>query len=326
LAVIGSLAVNIVAATDKFISGIHNAQGVLAGFVKKTSLAGAAVTAAFAGMLKKFESAGSQLFDLSKSTGLSVEKLSFLKFAAEQSGTSLSVMTKAARQLQKDGIDPNKFEQIARSIAGITDPTKRAQAAFEAFGIRSGQALLPMLKDIPELQKRFQSLGGEFTTKMATAADSLGDSMGELRLVLSNIGHTIAAEVAPAVTGLTKFITDNSAAVRTWISDHGTLIRNVAILAATLGTVVPALYAINTAISVVTKSIVGLRIAALAASSHPLIAALAVLAAGGVAAHSYFKQATPSPNASSKQAQEQTAILRQIASQPSTQLKVAGVR
>jgi hypothetical protein len=209
VATIGSLAVNIVATTDKFIAGIHNAQGVLAGFVKKTSLAGAAVTAAFAGMLKKFESAGSQLFDLSKSTGLSVEKLSFLKFAAEQSGTSLSVMTKAARELQKDGIDPNKFEDIARSIAGITDPTKRAQAAFEAFGIRSGQALLPMLKDIPELQKRFQSLGGEFTTKMATAADSLGDSMGELRLVLSNIGHTIAAEVAPVVTDLTKFITDN---------------------------------------------------------------------------------------------------------------------
>lgn len=224
MAVIGSLAVNLVANTDKFIRGLANAQLKLGQFSTKIGIAGAAVSAAIGGMFYKFEQTGSQLHDLSVATGIGVEQLSFLKYAAEQSGSGLEALSKAAKELQKQGIDPQNFERIAASLAAIEDPTERAQKTFEIFTKRAGGALLPMLKDLPMLKKRFEDLGGSFTGKMADAADALGDSWGDLKLALLNITNQLAFALTPAVTALSGWIAENGKAIRDWVAEHSKLV------------------------------------------------------------------------------------------------------
>lgn len=221
-----------------------------------------------------FDSAGSQLNDMSTATGISVENLSFLKYAAEQSSTSIESIAKAAKFMQKNGIDPNQFEKIASSIAKITDPTQRAQAAMAQFGSRGGATLLPMIDSLAELRQRFEQLGGGFTEAMAKRADALGDSMGDLKLVLGNLSMVLADQLAPAVMRITNFIAENSQSIRKWIEEHGTLVKAIGLVAFTLTTVTPILWTINTVVTTLTASIKGLTTAAMLAGNVPMLSKL----------------------------------------------------
>src|SRR4051812_28253390 len=113
MATIGSLQVNIVANTENFTKGIQSVQKMAKSLRQNIQFVGAAAGGALVGIFSMFESVGSQLHDLSEVTGINVEKLDFLKYAAEQSGAGLETLTKAARELQTKGIDPNRFEEIA---------------------------------------------------------------------------------------------------------------------------------------------------------------------------------------------------------------------
>lgn len=281
MATIGSLAVNIVAKTDKFLSGLNNARNMLGKFRTGITLASSLVSAGIGGMLRKFESTGSQLNDLSAATGIAVENLSFLKYAAEQSGAGIEAITKASRELQAKGIDPNQFIEIATAISKIENPTTRALMAFQKFGKKGGAALLPMLKDLPKLQQRFNQLGGGFTGKMAVAADALGDSFGDLKLSLASIGNEISMHIAPLVQQLSDYIAENTGSIKAWIESHGPLIQSFAIVVATLSTAIPVLYGINTAIGVLATTLKGLQLVSALLAKNPVILALLSLGIAG---------------------------------------------
>ncbi len=270
--VIGSLQVNISANTSPISKALQNTQKMLGGFVNKASLVGAGVTAAFGGMLKVFESNGSQLEELSKSTGIAVDELSFLKYAAIQSGAGIEELTKAAKGLITKGIDPNRFEEIAASVAAIQDPVMRAQTAMYYFGKKSAMTILPMLSDLPKLKARFEQLGGGMTGKMAAAAKALGDSWGNVKLVLANVTDHIAFALAPTITKLSDFIADNGKAIVDWIDDHQKLILIVGGTAAALATIAPVLFGINQAIQLTTAAVTGLNFAMALLTDNPTVA------------------------------------------------------
>lgn len=265
----------------------------MGGFAQKMAAASAAVTASFGGMLKLFDSTGSELKDMSAATGISVENLSFLKYAAEQSSTSLGTITKAAKNLLQKGINPDQFLNIASSIAAVKDPTERAQAAFEVFGKKAGFAILPLLEDLPALKTRFEQLGGSFTDKMAKAADALGDSLGDLKLGLSNLTFAIAQQLAPAVTQFNNFVAEHMTSIRAWIAENGTLVKAIAFTAFGITVVTPIIYAMDKAVKVLTTSFTALntvltsgalaKIAAALGLAGGWELALVVAAAGGLA-------------------------------------------
>lgn len=246
MATIGSIAVNITASTVGVQKAVQKTQAILGGFVSKVSLLGAAVAAPFAAALRSFESTGSELHDLSTATGIAVDKLSFLKYAAEQSSTSLEAITKAARELQDKGIDPNKFEEIAARIAGIKDPTERAQAAFAKFGKKAGFPILKLIKDIPELKKRFEQLGGGFTSRMADQADKLGDAWGDVKFALSNVRNEISMALAPSIIKLSNYIAENGKNITKWVENHQDLVKNAAFAAAGLAALTPVIFTLGT--------------------------------------------------------------------------------
>lgn len=62
---------------------------------------GGAVAAPLLGALKTFSDYGGMLDDISKRTGISVEALSELGYAARRSGTNLEAIEKSARKMQQ---------------------------------------------------------------------------------------------------------------------------------------------------------------------------------------------------------------------------------
>ena len=119
MATIGSLQVNIVAKTDKFLSGLKSATTMAGRFVGKvsssisslTSLATGAnifaglVTAAMAKLVDASIEAGEQIFKLTKKLHVSAEGISALHFAADRLGSSAEAvdmgMAKMAETLGK---------------------------------------------------------------------------------------------------------------------------------------------------------------------------------------------------------------------------------
>lgn len=297
--VIGTMQVNITAATHGLDSALKRARKLTGGFVAdvKSSLVGALAALPFASALKSFESAGSALHDLSTATGIAVENLSFLKYAADQSGTSLEVLTKAARELQLKGIDPNQFEQIAKKIADIKDPTMRAQSAFYYFGKKAGFAILPLLKDLPELKKRFGQLGGGFTSKMASAADALGDSWGDLKFALANIGNAIAYELAPYVTDLTIYISDNGKAIVQWVKDNKKLVLGLSAASFVIAILIPVLFTLKTFFGLVSTAVWGCNVALAFLVKNPTVAGLLAIGAAAAYMGQQFTTATYSVGA-----------------------------
>jgi len=244
--------------------------------------AGAAITAPFVASLKIFADAGGELDDLSKKTGLTVQSLTELQFAAKLTGTDIDAVAKAAREMQSNGIDPNLIFDYAARIAAIQDPVERAQAAFEVWGKKAGSALLPMLDTLPEVRKRAHELGITWDQDMVEKADRLGDMMDTLKLQLRGVAAAIGTSVSPQISTLLEIISDSLGPVIEWIKQNGELVASVAamgvaltVLGAVLTTagvsivaVTAAIAALATPIGVATLAIGSLGIAVVAITGY----------------------------------------------------------
>jgi hypothetical protein len=238
--------------------------------------AGAALGAPFALSLRTFAKVGSELHDMSMRTGLSVESLSELKFAAEQSGQSLDTIGLAVRAMQKNGFDPRTFDAVASEIAAIADPTARAQKAFETFGTRAGAALLPMLQELPQLRDRARELGLTMSGSAAKDADALGDALDALKASLSAIGTAIGGAVAPTITHLAEVITANTGTIVEWVRANRSLVVSI-------GAVSGALLGLGGALTIVGASLGRLAgIATLSSKALAFLRAHPYVAAAGL--------------------------------------------
>lgn len=222
---------------------------------------GAAITGAFAaataavGMAtKSFIEAGSELDDMSQRTGVAADILGSLKYAAEQSGTSMSALENGIRRMQRVIVDAangsksaadslsmlglsaqdltglNADEQIkliADRISGIQDPTVKAAAAMEVFG-RSGTELLPMLsagaEGIQKLQDRARELGIVLSNEDAAAAAELGDRFDDLWLSIQAMAVQLGASLAPALTEVLSIVQEQITAGVKWLQGNKHLI------------------------------------------------------------------------------------------------------
>ncbi len=173
-------------------AGLSRAKDLLGGFAKGAAIVGAATAAAAVGgitvAVKQFVEMGSALQDASDRTGYAAGSLSELKYAAEQSGATFEDLQKAILKMQKAG-NPRSFDEVAASIAAIEDPTKRTQAAIEAWG-KGGAALLPMVNDLQSLRKEARDTGNVMSDEMAASAEHLGDLFSSL---WGTIKHGVAA-------------------------------------------------------------------------------------------------------------------------------------
>ena len=255
-------------------SGLANVGAKFRKFGTFGLAATAPIIAGFTAAIKTFTDTGSQLDDMSQRTGLSAQSLSELAFAAEQSGTSLEVVEKAAAELQKKGIDPNRFDEIADGIAAIEDPTKRAQAAMEAFGKRSGRELLPLLADLPKLRQQARDLGVVMSSEDAAAAAKLGDTLDVLWTQIKAVAIQVGAAVAGPFTNFLTVSQQILTPVIAFIRENPNFVAAVA--AITLGIAAASAAAVTFGI------VLGVL------TAHPFIAAAAVIAGLVLGIATYF--------------------------------------
>jgi hypothetical protein len=257
-------------------------------------IAGLGVTLAlpFLGAAKLFADMGSDILDMSQRTGVAVEALSELRYAAEQSGSGAEDLEKGLRTMSRNiieaargsasarrdlarlgltiadltGLSPDQqFELIADRLSRIQNPANRAAIAMEIFG-RSGANLLPLLstgaQGIQELRREANGLGLTMSTEDAQAAEAFGDALSSLWRSLKQVVFMVGAALAPTLKQIAEWITRVAANSAAWIDENREVITIIAAVVAgivgvgaALMVLGPIISAVGTAIGLVTFAI-----------------------------------------------------------------------
>lgn len=288
-------------------------------FGAKLFAAGTAGSTALFAAAKVFSDTGDALAKMSVRTGISVEQLSTLGFAAERSGADLESLETGVRKMQKSitdaatgsntasealgmlgislkqlsGLSPDEqFKLIGDRIGKIPDPTLRAGMAMEVFG-KSGTKLLPLFAEgadgIERLQKRADDFGRRMSGADAAAAEKLQDALGDLWGALKGTAIMIGASVAPMLTDFATRMAEVAGTVSKWIGAHRGLIVSIAAVVVGVTALGGAIIAVGLALSV-TGAIIGGVATLISALLSPVGIALALLL-GGAAAALYFSGA-----------------------------------
>lgn len=244
-----------------FVRGLRSAEKDLKSFGASVrnvgagiAAVGASITTAFAGAAKVFSDAGDALDKAAIRTGVSVEALSGLAFAAEQSESNIEELENAIRFMQRAIVEASagtqgavdalatlgltaeqllrlspedQFKAVADGLAAIHDPTRRAAAALEVFS-RSGTKMLPLVEGgaagIEALQRQFDSFGATVTTADAKLAALLNDTWNEMIVTLKALTMQVGAAVAPAFIDAAKAIRRAASVAIAWVRDNRALI------------------------------------------------------------------------------------------------------
>jgi len=207
-----------------------------------------AVVTGLGAMMKSAIDTADSFADMSKRTGVSVENLSTLSFAASQNGTtieSLDVSLKklstsmlgisedgenAKNTLNKLGIqatdESGKLRSVDKVLLDVSDKfqampdgARKSALAVELFG-KKGAELIPLLNNGSEGIKQFQEeakrLGLEIDSTTAIMADQFNDQLDVLHRQVSAIGMSMASELLPSLIavsgGMIEFMTQSGAA------------------------------------------------------------------------------------------------------------------
>lgn len=194
------------------------------------SLGGALAVGGLTALITGAIDAADNLRDLSQATGITVESLGGLGFAAGQNGGSLEGVASAAGKLNKalaeaaagskDALEPfNKlgisvkdaagqtkaadvvFAEIADRFKTFNDGPEKAALALKLFG-KAGSEQIALLNEGGEAlranieyYKRFSGV----TTEIAAASDQFNDTLGKVKLLSQSLGTSIAAALLPGL-------------------------------------------------------------------------------------------------------------------------------
>ncbi|MBI1370845.1 MAG: hypothetical protein GC162_19600 [Planctomycetes bacterium] len=237
--------------------------------------AGAAVLGPILYATKQFAASGDVLDKMSQRTGITVENLSELSFAAEQSGSNLDSLEKGIKGMQRTINDANnglgeskdalrevglsaealagqspdeQMKRIADGLASIPDDGKRAAVAMKIFG-KSGQELIPLLaggrKGMEALTAEAREFGLTVSTKASKDAAALTDAMNLMRRVVDRLVFGIGGALAPVLTELLTKTAGITAKFIKWVDANGPLIAMIAKIAAGVVAVGTAIVAVG---------------------------------------------------------------------------------
>lgn len=273
---------------------------------------GGAITAPLALATQQFIKAGDELNKMAGRTGVAVEALSELKFAAEQSGSNLQAVEKSVRTMQRvlldaeqgmatatdtlaalglqlsdiQGQNPEKqFELIVRRLAEVEDPTRRAAIAMEIFG-RSGQQLLPMIDNMDALRQEARDLGITIDEETAQSAADLADAFNRVTKTVVGLAVQVGAALAPTLIELATILQEAIRWAIDFIRANQGLVTVLGIVGGSLTAVGATLVAVGGVVTLtsvgiggLTKVIHGLRVALTLLATHPILAILTAIGA-----------------------------------------------
>lgn len=185
-----------------------------------------AVTAA----IRSYADFTGQLSDMSAKTGIGVEALQRLKYAAELNGGSLDQVSKAVTKLGANlaggdasaagalkalglsftsvrAMAPDKaFTTIADAIAKVPDPMAQSKLAMDLFG-KAGAEMLPMMKgNLSETAAAADRLGIVLSDDAVRAGDAFGDTMTSLGAVGQSLIAQVLTPMIPTLTTIAQWL------------------------------------------------------------------------------------------------------------------------
>lgn len=205
------------------------------GFVSVTTAAVAAATAVTK-MVMATADAGDQFHELSQRTGISVEALSGLKYAAELSGSSIEGVATGLKFLGKNMAEATggagevsaAFKSLGVNVIDSTgklrptndvllelsdkfrsmeDGSNKVAVAMKIFG-RSAIEIIPLLNEgsagISKMTAEAERMGLTFTTEGAAAADEFNDNLTKLKGNITGITRMIGNDFIPIINKLFK--------------------------------------------------------------------------------------------------------------------------
>ena len=307
---------------DRLQKGLKRASARLKQFGKSVSgigrtlaTAGATIAGPLLAAAKNFANVGDQLEKMSARTGVSVESLAELGFAAEQSGASIegveatllkmnrrlgratSIGGPAAAAMQELGLSVDELRQmnpeqrflaIGEAIRNYGDDAAAAGIAQRALGTGVDK-LLPLFKagseGIEDLRAEFRELGGSISGEQAKKAAVLTDKMNELWVQLKAVAFQAGAALADTLIDLLKAAQPLVRSVIEWIKNNQALIGVAFKVGAALLFAGTALVAIGSTIS-----LIGSAVSALGSILGFLISPVGlVIAAIAIAGVAFFK-------------------------------------
>ena len=259
-----------------------------------TSIVAPIVAAAVA-----FADYGNGLAKASERTGIAVETLSELGYAARQSATDMESLETGVRKMQRTIVDAaegvgksvdalrelgltvsdlknrtadQQMKVIADRLKDIKDPALAADAAMKIFG-KGGVSLLPLLQQgsagMNAWQERARALGLTMSTESAKSAEVFHDRLEDLKEVLQNGVQRAGIAVLPILQRFVTAVTDGAVRVARWVSEHQELVRTALRIGVGITAAGVAMLALAGVVSVVSTALGG-------------VAAIISLVVGGV--------------------------------------------
>lgn len=292
----------------KLVSGLNKAAARLKAFGSAVSglgarFAGLGLLAGlpFLAAAKGFADFGSDMLDMSQRVGISVEALSELRYAAEQSGASAEDLENAFKFMQKGGFGQSSedFLRIADDIAGLGSEQERTQRIMEVFG-RAGTRLKPLFANgadgVRQLVAEAQRLGLTMSTADAQAAEAFGDQLSKLWAQVKRVWTSIGGALVPALSKLADWLSQVAVGAKDWVEQNRGLVELIGFAVAGVTAFGLALMVLGPAITAIGFAVSGLALALKAfglaagvawlAFSSPIAAVVAgiALVAGGLVA------------------------------------------
>lgn len=259
------------------------------------ALAGAALVGALAvgaaALAKSTADAAFEAGKLAQSTGIDLEVIQKLGFAAEATGVSTDTLAVGLRHLAKTGVSDVKegVLEIAERFHNMKDGGDKVRIAMEKFG-RSGAQLIPLLnkgkEGISELMEEAEELGLVFSEEDVEASRDFKQSLHVLESTFVGIGRTIGKFVMPYATKFFKafaaFVGDIKHMVP-WVQKTVAILKVLGVVLLGIGA---AVLAVNLAVGFMEGEFLAAAAAAVAsavaAAAAWLIAAAPVIALAAI--------------------------------------------
>ena len=284
-------------------------------FGRSAMVAGSAVVGPLVMAAQKFASFGDDLHKMSARTGVAIESLSELKFAAEQSGASVedlaAVMTKLNRRfgrvtagagtanqisaLEELGLSVKELESldtegrflaIANAMAEYGDRAAAAGLAQRVFGTGVDK-LLPLIWEgrsgIKKLREEAQKFGLSMSGEDANAAAAYTDAMNRMSKAIEAAWMKVGAAVAPTLMDLADKVSQYAIKAQAWISENKDVIVTALKVAGSLLVVGAGLVTLGTVLNSTAAIVTTLTVAVSFLAANPLVLLAGAAIAAGLA-------------------------------------------
>ena len=282
----GAAYVEITADNSKLAAGLNAAARKLQTFGSAikgmgTWLAGvgAAVTAPLTALAKGAAQGAHDLLRMSQRTGISVEALSELGYAAQMAGSDIDSFEVGIKRMQRmlyqaangsetaketlaelgitldqlKGLSPDQqFTRIAEGLSHIPSAAMRTALAMQIFG-RGGTQLLPLLNKgaagIDAFREEARKLGLTASSQGVAGMAALEETLMTLWKVLKKLSGTLGAAVAPVIKEFADGLIDIVVKATKWLKANQALVLSVFKIAATVKIAGLALLVLGYAVS-----------------------------------------------------------------------------